>query len=94
MSIAEHLIENALALIERNPECSYEKFMSSELLKEQAEEVGISMRALWDMAQYVSCVYNLQLCDSAIDEMEKAYGYCLGEEEEMEVRDKIKVYRV
>ena len=67
MSIEEHLVENAICELERNKD--YNKFMASELLKEQSKQTKIPMSFMWIMAQYV--VYTYRESNQRIAELEK-----------------------
>lgn len=79
MTTSEHLIENALTFYEENRKLGahelYEKFMENKLLKEQAEFVGISMKDVWFMAQYLWCTYIPYIREKVEDEMVERYGY-------------------
>jgi hypothetical protein len=79
MTTSEHLIENAITFFEYNEKLSahelYDKFMNNKLIIRQAQEVGISMRDIWYMAQYINCVYIPYIREKVEDEMIKRYGY-------------------
>lgn len=79
MTTSEHLIENALTFYEENRKLGahelYEKFMENKLLKKQAEFIGISMKDVWFMAQYLWCTYIPYIREKVEDEMIERYGY-------------------
>ena len=75
MTTSEHLIENAIGFLEEHKENCYENFMENKLIQEQAKFVGISMRDIWLIAQYVCCVYKPFIRMQVEDEMVERYGY-------------------
>lgn len=75
MSTSEHLIENAIGFIEEHKENCYENFMENKLIQEQAKFVGISMRDIWLMAQYVYYTYIPYIRRKVENEIIKRYGY-------------------
>jgi len=80
MSIEEHLVENAICELERNKD--YNKFMASELLKEQSKQTKIPMSFIWTMAQYIIYTYKPHIEGIKENDMIKAYGYYIKEVEE------------
>lgn len=79
MTTSEHLIENAITFFEDNKKLSvdelYDNFMNDKLIIAQAKEVGISMRDIWRMAQYIHCTYIPYIKNKTKHEMIKRYGY-------------------
>ena len=79
MTTSEHLIENAITFFEHNEKLSanelYDRFMNNKLIIKQAKEVGISMRDIWYMAQYLWCAYIPYIREKVEDEMIERYGY-------------------
>ena len=55
MTNLEHYTENAISFIENSGE--YKDFFNQPLLKELAEETGISLSDMWEIAQYTVCTY-------------------------------------
>lgn len=55
MTNLEHYTENAISFIENGGE--YKDFFNQPLLKELAEETGISLSDMWEIAQYTVCTY-------------------------------------
>lgn len=93
MSIAEHLIENALCNIERN-ECNYKTFMEDKLLQAQSKELNISLDVVWSMCQYILYTYKTSLCEKLETKIIKDYGYNIySETEEENLLNNIKVYK-
>ena len=92
MSIAEHLIENALCNIERN-RCNYKAFMNDKLLQEQSKELNIDLDIVWSMCQYILYNYRTSLCEKLETKIIKDYGYNIyNDEEEENLLKDIKIY--
>lgn len=53
MTIAEHLISNAIGCLEDGS--GYEGFMENPCNKTMAESININIRHVWEMAQHVYC---------------------------------------
>lgn len=77
MTNAEHLIENAISFFEKSKDISYEEFKENQLIKEQAELIGVSILDIWYMAQYIHYTYRPSIRDEIEDEMIEKYGYRL-----------------
>ena len=80
MSIAEHLIENAIYEWKRNHD--FEKFMNSGILLEQCKEVGISIKDLWQMTQYIFDNYTPDIQQEVANKIIADYGYNIYKEDE------------
>ena len=53
MTVAEHLIENAIGCLE--DKSGYESFIESPCNKAMAESININLQHIWEMAQHVYC---------------------------------------
>lgn len=80
MTVAEHLIENALTQYEKDKD--YQAFMKNKLLRMQSDEVGITMDCLWQMVQYIFYTYKLNIITETKEKIVKDYGYDIYEEGE------------
>ena len=93
MSIAEHLIENALCSMEKG-NTNYEDFSKDKLLQEQSKELNIDLHTLWQMCSYILYTYKPSLCEKLEDKIIKDYGYNIyNEDEEVKLLYDIKVYK-
>lgn len=79
MTIAEHLIENAIYEYERNKD--YNNFMKNKTLIEQSDKIGITMSALWEMVQYIFYNYKPNIIQETKEKIVKDYGYDIYEDE-------------
>lgn len=62
MSNAEHLIENAICLIESGK--NFDAFSQNERNQTMANQTGIALQAVWEMANYVVFTYAQSLLDA------------------------------
>ena len=93
MSIAEHLIENALCSMEKE-NTNYEDFSNDKILQEQSKELNIDLYTLWQMCNYILYTYKPSLCEKLEDKIIKDYGYNIyNEDEEAKLLYDIKVYK-
>ena len=83
MTNCEHLIENALMSMkkaENERADTYEAFqdeMSHDYNKAMLREVCVTKKELWEIAQYIMYVYEVDIKSDVRAEMEDHYGYRL-----------------
>lgn len=79
MSNIEHLLENAIIALENN--VSLENWANNKINKNMLETTKTTKEEFWQMAQYVLYTYVPYEKAKLLDEIEKAYGYPIPEEE-------------
>lgn len=75
MTNLEHYIENAICYLENNG--TYEDFFNQKLLKLGEEQTGISLKDMWEMAQYIVYSYKPCIVRETEERVENKYGYKL-----------------
>lgn len=73
MTNLEHYVENAICFLENGGE--YKDFFEDKLLKHGEEQTGISLKAMWEIAQYITCAYKPWLENICTEKLIKLYGY-------------------
>ena len=73
MSIAEHLIENAIVCIEHDE--TYDDWLSKWQQEAMIKEVKSPPQEIWEMAQYCVYTYKTHIVWKLMDKVEAAYGY-------------------
>ena len=69
MTIAEHLIENAIECLKK--EIDFEDFIEQPNNKAMAESININLQHVWEMAQHVYCCVKALWEDDLMEKMGK-----------------------
>ena len=80
MTTAEHLIENALVQYEKSND--YNLFINNKILKEQSNEIGISLEHLYQMVVYIHSTYKMEVVYETTQKLVEDYGYNIYKDEE------------
>lgn len=77
MTNVEHYIENALCYLEKNhaKEDCFDSFFTNKRLIEGERKTGVSLRDMWQIAQYVFFDFRVNIENDLLEKVVEAYGY-------------------